>query len=72
MRIYAGGTKYQQVDGGSNDNVPDTLGSMFIGRESASSGKLFKGKMRLRVTKSVARMTADTYTPPAFPLPTHG
>jgi hypothetical protein len=72
FRLYANGTKLQQVDGGQNNNVPSPSPSMFIGRESPTSGKLFKGKMRLRVTKNVARMVGDTYTPPTFPLPTHG
>jgi len=68
--LYLDGTRIATSTGAAHDYLPETAGSLFIGREGASSEKRFKGGLTVRITNGVARYTGDTYTPPAWPLPT--
>lgn len=70
LRLYINGAKIGEAVG-AGDYSPDVAPSLFIGRESAIVTKFLRGSLRLRITNGVARMTADTYTPPTWPVPTN-
>ena len=67
-RLFVNGVVIASGVAGGGGFDTGSLLPVFIGRENAGSTKFFKGSLRLRVTKGVCRY-ADTYTPPAWPLP---
>jgi len=65
--LYLGGTRI-----GIGGASPQTaLSALYLGREGPASAKNLIGGMRLRITKGIARMSGETYTPMTWPAPTN-
>jgi hypothetical protein len=68
LRTYVNGVKNGEIVGGPN-NYLSTAPALFVGRETATSGKSYAGYLRLRVTLA-NRNYGNSYTPPTWPAPT--